>query len=78
MNEVQLGDKFCLVFLLLEIMSTGTLAPISVKLSMLAAKEALSDYKPGTPVVEIGQERGVLLGLCCVAVLLKTLWLRVG
>ena len=38
----------------------GTLAPISVKLSMLAAKEALSQYKPGTPVVEIGAGTGRL------------------
>lgn len=38
----------------------GTLAPISVKLSMLAAKEALSYYKPGTPVVEIGAGTGRL------------------
>ncbi|MCE3230159.1 MAG: Phospholipid N-methyltransferase [Alphaproteobacteria bacterium] len=38
----------------------GTLAPISVKLSMLAAKEALSSYKPGTPVVEIGAGTGRL------------------
>ena len=38
----------------------GTLAPISVKLSMLAAQEALSHYKPGTPVVEIGAGTGRL------------------
>lgn len=38
----------------------GTLAPISVKLSMLAAKEALTQYKPGTPVVEIGAGTGRL------------------
>lgn len=38
----------------------GTLAPISVKLSMLAAKEAVSHYKPGTPVVEIGAGTGRL------------------
>ncbi len=38
----------------------GTLAPISVKLSMLAAKEALTHYKPGTPVVEIGAGTGRL------------------
>lgn len=38
----------------------GTLAPISVKLSMLAAKEALLQYKPGTPVVEIGAGTGRL------------------
>lgn len=38
----------------------GTLAPISVKLSMLAAKEALSQYAPGTPVVEIGAGTGRL------------------
>lgn len=38
----------------------GTLAPISVKLSMLAAKEALAQYTPGTPVVEIGAGTGRL------------------
>ncbi len=38
----------------------GTLAPISIKLSMLAAKEALSQYTPGTPVVEIGAGTGRL------------------
>lgn len=38
----------------------GTLAPISVKLSMLAAREAVSQYKPGTPVVEIGAGTGRL------------------
>lgn len=38
----------------------GTLAPISVKLSMLAAKEAFTQYKPGTPVVEIGAGTGRL------------------
>lgn len=38
----------------------GTLAPISVKLSRLAAKEALSQYTPGTPVVEIGAGTGRL------------------
>lgn len=38
----------------------GTLAPISVKLSMLAAKEAIAQYKPGTPVVEIGAGTGRL------------------
>jgi phosphatidylethanolamine/phosphatidyl-N-methylethanolamine N-methyltransferase len=38
----------------------GTLAPISVKLSKLAAKEALSQYIPGTPVVEIGAGTGRL------------------
>jgi len=38
----------------------GTLAPISVKLSMLAAQEALTHYKPGTPVVEIGAGTGRL------------------
>jgi len=38
----------------------GTLAPISVKLSRLAAREAVSHYKPGTPVVEIGAGTGRL------------------
>ena len=38
----------------------GTLAPISVKLSRLAAKEALSQYTPGMPVVEIGAGTGRL------------------
>jgi phosphatidylethanolamine/phosphatidyl-N-methylethanolamine N-methyltransferase len=38
----------------------GTLAPISVKLSLLAAKEALQHYTPGTPVVEIGAGTGRL------------------
>jgi len=38
----------------------GTLAPISAKLSMLAAKEALSHYEAGTPVVEIGAGTGRL------------------
>ena len=38
----------------------GTLAPISVKLSRLAAQEALAYYTPGTPVVEIGAGTGRL------------------
>jgi phosphatidylethanolamine/phosphatidyl-N-methylethanolamine N-methyltransferase len=38
----------------------GTLAPISVKLSRLAAHEALKNYTPGTPVVEIGAGTGRL------------------
>lgn len=38
----------------------GTLAPISVKLSLLAAKAALEYYKPGTPMVEIGAGTGRL------------------
>jgi len=38
----------------------GTLAPISIKLSMLAAKEARSHYRPGMPVVEIGAGTGRL------------------
>lgn len=38
----------------------GTLAPISVKLSMKAAKAAILNYKPGMPVVEIGAGTGRL------------------
>ena len=38
----------------------GTLAPISVKLSMIAAKEAVLNYIPGTPIVEIGAGTGRL------------------
>jgi len=38
----------------------GTVAPISVKLSMLAAKAALVHYSPGTPVIEIGAGTGRL------------------
>lgn len=38
----------------------GTLAPISVKLSLLAAKQAVKSYVPGTPIVEIGAGTGRL------------------
>jgi phosphatidylethanolamine/phosphatidyl-N-methylethanolamine N-methyltransferase len=38
----------------------GTLAPISGKLAKLAACEALTQYKPGVPVVEIGAGTGRL------------------
>lgn len=38
----------------------GTLAPISAKLAKLAANEALRQYTPGTPVVEIGAGTGRL------------------
>ena len=38
----------------------GTLAPISVKLSQLAAQAALRHYKPDKPIVEIGAGTGRL------------------
>jgi phosphatidylethanolamine/phosphatidyl-N-methylethanolamine N-methyltransferase len=38
----------------------GTLAPISLKLATLAAKAAISSYKPGTPIIEIGAGTGRL------------------
>jgi phosphatidylethanolamine/phosphatidyl-N-methylethanolamine N-methyltransferase len=38
----------------------GTLAPISVKLANLAAQTAFKNYKPGTPVIEIGAGTGRL------------------
>lgn len=63
MNEVQIRRAENRLFFrrwLKNPRQLGTLAPISVKLSMLAAKEALSQYKPGTPVVEIGAGTGRL------------------
>lgn len=38
----------------------GTLAPISIKLSKLAAKAAVQQYQPGVPVIEIGAGTGRL------------------
>lgn len=63
MNEVQIRRAENWLFFrrwLKNPRQLGTLAPISVKLSMLAAKEALTQYKPGTPVVEIGAGTGRL------------------
>lgn len=63
MNEAQIRRKENWLFFRQWLKSPrqlGTLAPISVKLSKLAAQQAISQYSTGTPVVEIGAGTGRL------------------